>query len=118
MTYTIWFQSSPGMGAGRNSRKFAEGAKVTICFNPRPAWEPGATPDISSLFGAMSVSILARHGSRAQPIFAANPVIEYIPFQSSPGMGAGRNFNGSIIFDKIIPVSILARHGSRAQPVW
>ena len=62
------FQSSPGMGAGRNLLR----------------WLSGPT---------LRVSILARHGSRAQPqIQLLMPITGM--FQSSPGMGAGRNMDG------------------------
>ena len=58
------------MGAGRNITSPASRRPI-MSFNPRPAWEPGATeffaenPEAKEL-----VSILARHGSRAQPGFA------------------------------------------------
>ncbi len=107
------FQSSPGMGAGRN----AEGGKIknvpagfnprpawepgatcpghlpglrATSFNPRPAWEPGATRAARPLSQMLAVSILARHGSRAQ-LGLIGAGVRADEFQSSPGMGAGRN---------------------------
>ena len=43
-------------------------ATITTGFNPRPAWEPGATAVGAKVRGSASVSILARHGSRAQRV--------------------------------------------------
>ena len=59
-------------------------------FNPRPAWEPGATNMDLRRRSPTSVSILARHGSRAQRLTSTFISILSL-FQSSPGMGAGRN---------------------------
>ena len=110
------FQSSPGMGAGRNAGQ-QSAQKAPAGFNPRPAWEPGATFQTVCGYCHITVSILARHGSRAQRRFSvyckrasavsilarhgsraqriANDMLcRYERFQSSPGMGAGRNVAG------------------------
>ena len=54
------------MGAGRNQGQQAKSPE-DWSFNPRPAWEPGATEKLA--------------GSN----------YHFFRFQSSPGMGAGRN---------------------------
>ena len=114
-TAAVEFQSSPGMGAGRNHQPMEvmimaenvsilarhgsraqpagprRGERCIKGFNPRPAWEPGATGKNMLISNTTTM------------------------FQSSPGMGAGRNASGASNPIKFLVVSILARHGSRAQ---
>ena len=108
------FQSSPGLLAGRVRPRWPRSWAGRSCFNPRPAFWPGATPpacqprargpcfnprpafwpgatmtqEIQSLEDR--VSILARPFGRARTVRLARGMVSPTQFQSSPGLLAGR----------------------------
>ena len=83
------FQSSPGVVAGCDMSWRVCIATHTTCFNPHPAWWPGATTRWSRgyvphwMFQS-SPGVVAGCDAWLMPAFAASPL-----FQSSPGVVAG-----------------------------
>ena len=135
--FDIMFQSSPALSSGRYGFMIPD-SNGYICFNHRPLFRAGATPDRRQADQHEHVSILARSFERALPkaLWLLHAVTM---FQSSPALSSGRYsgdggsqgrvacFNPRPLFragatlarhliDRAIAVSILARSFERALP--
>ena len=111
--FIIWFQSTPGIAAGRIQLRQGRGGRVHVvsiharhccranplrrkspatargCFNPRPALLPGESSSSLVNREAMAVSIHARHCCRANRTTRSLRRSIW-KFQSTPGIAAGR----------------------------
>ena len=109
------FNPRPALGPGA-TQIAAPFGKVVTGFNPRPALGPGATDDNQERERRNNVSILARLWGRALPYEAGRAIFDPVPFQSSPGFGAGRYILPLFPEHTCYAVSILARLWGRALP--
>ena len=131
------FQSSPGLLAGRY-RPSQPDWTWPPCFNPRPAFWPGATcPTLTARPSACGFNprpafwpgatagraskTTRRSGFNPRPAFwpgatlcAVRAIVSGVWFQSSPGLLAGRDGGGQAGPVHVVHVSILARPFGRA----
>ena len=113
MPSRAWFQSSPGLLAGR----YICPAPVPIQpegFNPRPAFWPGATPFRSPLCDLLWVSILARPFGRALRRLLLDVDLALASFNPRPAFWPACYGLGLILDLGSAQVSILARPFGRA----
>ncbi|CAH2030734.1 protein of unknown function [Trichlorobacter ammonificans] len=85
---SIMFQSTPALWDGRFAAQ-PPGPSRTTCFNPRPPFGTGASPDADPQHQPEHVSIHARPLGRALPN-KANSFITPPQFQSTPALWDGR----------------------------